>query len=119
MNRDTTKSTILVITIGFLFLYIAFSWHWALITSFIIGLTGIISKYLSIKIEWFWMKLAKLLGYIVPNIILTIVFFLVLFPMSVISRIIRRDPLMLSDKYKTYYVEVDREADINSLKKTW
>ena len=119
MKTDTSKSTILIISMGFLTLYLVFSWQWAVIVSLIIGVVGIISSFLSKKIEWGWMKLAQLLEYIIPNILLSIVFFLFLFPISLLSKIFSNDPLMLSKKYKTYFIEIDREVDKKSFEKTW
>ena len=87
MKEDKTKSTILVISMGFLILHIAFAWQWAVFVSLIVGLIGIVSSRFSKRIEWVWMKFAKLLGYIVPNILLSIIFFLVLTPISFLFRL--------------------------------
>jgi ABC-type multidrug transport system fused ATPase/permease subunit len=119
MKTDNSKSTVLVILTGFLVLYFIFSWQWAIIVSLITGIIGIISPYLSRKIEWGWMKLSKLLGYIVPNIILSVVFYLFLFPISVLYRVFNKDPLMLSNKYDTYFIDVKRETDKKSFEKLW
>ena len=104
---------------GFLIIYLVFSIEWAIYVSLIIGVIGIISIPLSKKIEWAWMKLSILLGYIVPNIILGLVFFLVLFPTSQLAKIFNKDPLMLSGKYKSYFIDVNKEIDKKSLEKTW
>ena len=119
MKTDTSKSTILIISMGFLILYLVFSWQWAVIVSIIVGVVGIISSYLSKKIELGWMKLAKFMGYIIPNILLSVVFFLFLFPISLLSKLFRKDPLMLSKKHKTYYIDINREIDKKSFEKTW
>jgi hypothetical protein len=119
MKIDTSKSTILIISMGFLTLYLIFSWQWAVIVSLTVGVVGILSSFLSRKIEWGWMKLAQLLGYIVPNIILSIVFFLFLFPISLLSRLFSKDPLMLSRNYKTYFIDIDKEMCKESFEKIW
>jgi len=119
MKTDTSKSTILIISMGFLVLYLVFFWQWAVIVSLIVGVVGIVSAYLSRKIEWLWMKLAKLLEYIVPNVLLSIVYFLFLFPISLLSRLFTKDPLMLSKKYKTYYIDINRAIDKKSFEKIW
>ena len=119
MKTDKSKSTILIISMGFLFLYLVFSWKWAVIVSFVVGIIGIASPFVSKKIEWGWMKIADLLGYIVPNILLTLAFFLFLFPLSLISKLFRKDPLMLSGKYKTYFVDINKKAAEESFEKTW
>ena len=119
MQKDTSKSTILVISMGFLVLHLVFFWHWAAIVSLLVGIIGIASSYLSSKIEWAWMKLSQLLSYIIPNILLSIVFFLFLFPISLLSKLFTKDPLMLSKKYNTYFIDINKEIDKKSFEKTW
>lgn len=104
---------------GFLILYLVFTWQWAVFVSLIVGVIGIISSFLSKKIERGWMKLAQLPGYIMPNILLSIVFFLFLFPISLLSKLFTKDPLMLSKKYKTYFIEVNKKMDKESFEKIW
>lgn len=119
MKKDTSKSTILVISMGFLVLHLAFSWYWAVIVSLIVGIIGIVSSYLSSKIEWAWMKLSQLLGYIIPNILLSIVFFLFLFPIALLSKLFTKDMLMVSSKYDSYFIDVNKEMNKKSFKKMW
>ena len=119
MKTDTSKSTILLISVGFLILYLVFSWQWAVIISLIVGVAGIVSSFLSKKIEWGWMKLAQLLGYIIPNILLSLVFLLLLLPISLLSKLFRKDPLMLSKKYKTYFIDINKEVDRKSFEQIW
>ena len=119
MNKDTSKATILVISMGLLVLHLTFSWKWAVYLSLAIGLVGIVSPSLSGKIEWGWMKLANMLGYITSKILLSIVFFLFLFPMSIISKLFTKDLLMLSREYGSYFVDVNKEIDKESFEKLW
>jgi hypothetical protein len=119
MKVDTSKTTILVICMGFLVFHLIFKWDWALYVSLGIGVLGLASSFLSQKIEWGWMKLAKILGYIVPNILLSIVFFVFLFPMAVIQRLFTKDPLMLSKKYQTYFVDVNKQMQKAEFEKIW
>ena len=65
------------------------------------------------------MKLAQLLGYIIPNILLSIVFYLILFPLSLLSKLFTKDPLMLSSKYDSYFVDVNKEMDQKSFENMW
>ena len=119
MKTDTSKSTMLVISTGFLILYLIFSWNWAVYVSLLIGVVGIISPFLSKKVDWIWMKFANLLGLIIPNLLLGIVFFLFLFPISRISKLFIKDTLMLSKNFKTYFIDINKETDKTSFEKTW
>ncbi|HSP89029.1 MAG TPA: hypothetical protein VLN45_12910 [Ignavibacteriaceae bacterium] len=118
MKSDTSKS-MLIISMGFLVLYLIFLWQWAIVVSLLVGIIGITSSYLSKKIEWFWMKVGDLLGLVVPKILLTLLFFLFLFPISILCRIFNKDTLMLSNKYNSYFIDVKKEFDKKSLEKTW
>ena len=119
MKSDTSKSTILVISMGFLVLHLIFFWQWAAIVALLVGVVGIVSTFLSKKIEWGWMKLSKFMGYIISNILLSIVFFLFLFPISLLSKMFIKDPLMLSKEYSTYFIDINKEMDKKNFEKIW
>ncbi|HLG41310.1 MAG TPA: hypothetical protein VI461_16645 [Chitinophagaceae bacterium] len=118
-KTDTSKSTVLVICMGFLVVYLVFHVKWALYTSLGIGVLAIASSFLSQKIEWGWNKLSLVLGYIVPNILLSAVFFFFLLPISLLSKLFKKDTLMLSAKYKSYFIDINKEMDKASFEKTW
>jgi hypothetical protein len=119
MKSDTSKSTILVISMGFLVLHLIFFWQWAAVVALMVGVVGIVSTFLSKKIEWGWMKLSKFMGYIISNILLSIVFFLFLFPISLLSKMFSKDPLMLSREYSTYFIDITKEMNKESFEKIW
>ena len=119
MKSDSSKSTMLVITTGFLILYVIFAWKWALFVSLCIGIIGIISTTLSEKIHWLWMKLSLVLSYIVPNILLSLVYYLFLFPIAILFRLFNKDFLMLSKKYDTYFIDINKKMDKKSFEKIW
>lgn len=104
---------------GFLLLYLIFDREWAVYVSLASGLIGIVSPFLSKKIAWIWMKIARVLSYIVPNILLAVVFYVFLLPLAVISRLFRKDPLMLSDDRQSYFIEVDEKPEKSSFEKIW
>ena len=70
--------TILVIVIGMTVIYIITKQNWPLYTALIIGSVGAFSKYLADKINYIWLKIGTILSYIVPNILLSIIFFVFL-----------------------------------------
>lgn len=104
---------------GCLVIFLVTSWYWAVIASLVIGIAGIVSDSLSRLIERLWMKLAQVLSYIIPSILLAVVFYLILFPISLLSKLFTKDPLMLSNKYKSHFVDIDRAFDMKGFEKTW
>jgi len=119
MQKDTSTTTMLVISMGFLILFLIFSWQWSVILSLIVGLLGIVSKSLSKRIEKGWMGLAHILSYIIPSILLAMVFYLILFPMALISKLFTKDPLMLSGNYDSYFVDVNKKVEKSQFEKVW
>jgi len=119
MQPESSKSTILIISMGFLALYFIYSWRWLVIASFLVGVAGILSPFLSRKIEWGWIKIGQAFGYVVPNVVLSIVFFIFLFPLALLSRRFQKDPLLLSRKYDSYFLTPDKKIDKKSFEKTW
>ena len=119
MKKDTSKATLLVISTGFLALYFIFACDWAVIVSFALGITGIISVRLSKIIESLWFALANILSKIIPKILLGIVFYFLLFPLALVSRIFNKDPLMLSKSLDTYFIETNKNIDRKHFENPW
>lgn len=119
IKSDPIK-TILTISVGFLIVYLATDWRWAIIVSLVVGLIGMFSPYLSRKVDYLWMKLSYLLGLIVPNILLGIIFYLFLFPISVLSKLFgKKDPLFLTNRQNSTYVTASKRFDKSSFEKPW
>lgn len=124
MNTNQLKSdpikTILVITVGMLVVYVATKWHPALVIALVIGLSGILSNYLAKKIDFLWMKLTWVLSLIVPNILLSIIFYVLLTPIALLSRIFsKNDQLFLKNTSQSTFKEYNKNFDKDSFKNPW
>ena len=118
-NSNSTK-TVLVISIGFSVIFLLFSFKWALYTAIVIGVLGIISNKICDIIDYLWMKLASLLGLIVPNILLSLIFYLFLFPLAILSRISRsKNALQLKNIKETTWIEKTKVNEKHSFEKMW
>lgn len=112
--------TVLTITIGFLIVHFATKMQWPLIVATSIGILGLASSFLAEKIDFLWMKLAHILGMIVPNILLTIVFYVFLFPISLLSKVFgKKDPLFLKNPKDSVFTEVNKTFDASSFENPW
>ena len=119
MNNEKRFETILTISIGFLILFLIFKHNTFLHISLVVGIIGLLSSYLSKIIVTVWFTLAEVLGMIVPKIVLGLVFYLFLFPISLLAKIGKRDILMLSKKYQSYFVDRIKKAEKSDFEKTW
>jgi ATP-dependent Zn protease len=119
MKKDTSKSTILVITLGFIVVFLLLKQQWAIYTALIIGIIGASSEWAAVKIEWLWFKLAHILSTIIPTILLTVIFYLFLFPTSLFSKLFTKDPLLLKNSNRTTFKEVTKTDTNKNMEKTW
>ena len=120
INKTDPVKTVLTITVGFVAVYLFADWNAAVYIALIVGLAGVFSKFLAEKIDFLWMKLAWVLSLIVPNILLSAVFYLVLFPVSVLSKIFgAKDPLLLRNTRDSLFRDSKKDFDKESFEKTW
>jgi hypothetical protein len=97
MDHRKNLETCLVIVTGLLIIFLIKDWKPLLIAAVIIGFTGVFLERPASWITWLWYKIADILGKIVPKVILSLVFYLFLFPISVLSRMFRRSSLGVNE----------------------
>ena len=90
-----------------------------LLLALILVLIGTVSPYLTEKISWLWMKLSEWIGFVMSKIILSIVFFIFLLPLALISRLFRKDVLSLKKKQNSYYINRNHSYSAKDLKNMW
>ena len=119
-NKLKAKSTILVIVVGFIIIF-AYSKNYNFLRiSIIIGLVGVISDSASLIIDKIWFKISHILSLIVPNILLGLIFYLILFPISLLSRLFKKDdPLMLFNNKESLFKNRIQKFKIASFEKPW
>ena len=119
-KKSNPSKTVLTISVGFLIVFAATQMKWALTTAIVVGLAGVFSEFLAAKIEWLWMQLATVLSKIVPNILLSVVFYVFLFPIALLSRLFgSKDPLVLKNPEKTVFKEHNKEFTKASFEVPW
>lgn len=119
-KKLTPSKTVLTIVIGFLVIYLLGHFTWALWIAISVGVLGVLSSYLALKIQEAWMGLSKVLGYFIPTILLFIIFFIILFPIALLSRIFgEKDPLQLKKTDKSLFKTVNKTFTKDTFEKTW
>ncbi|HEV2762127.1 MAG TPA: SxtJ family membrane protein [Pyrinomonadaceae bacterium] len=72
-------------------------------------LTGLLLPALARRFHVFWMRVAAVLGYVNSRVLLTLMYYLVMTPYGVVSRLVGRDPLARRGAKRTsYWVERKR-----------
>ena len=126
MNREKKVEAILVIVLGFLFLYFVFGrWKgynvdWMLYVSIGVGMLSMMSDTIMNGVTWAWFKFAEILGnYVTGPILLGVVFFLILFPISILARIFSKDNLMRKRRSDSYYVDRSHAYVAKDIEDIW
>ena len=89
---------------------------WSLIISVIFLILGLINSIILEPFKNAWIKLGELLGKIIAPIVMGLVFFTVLTPISFILRLFGKDLLKIKySKDSTYWIK--REKNVGSMKK--
>ena len=117
--KSNPSKTILVIVTGLLIFYYFIEINFLFSAAVILAITGVFSPFLSRKVEFLWFKLAQVLSLIIPNVILGIIFYFFLFPISLISRIFSKDLLKLKNNSNSTYHNMDKSFNRDSFKNTW
>ena len=119
-KKNNSVKTVLTISVGFGIVFLITDLSWSLYTSVIVGIIGLISNKLAQTIDFLWMKLAKVLSLIIPNILLTVIFYLFLYPISVLSKIFgSKDSLQLKNKNETVWISKTQQIEKTSFEKLW
>ena len=79
---------------------------WSLVISLIFLLLGLVNSKILTPLNKIWFKFGIFLGNIISPIIMAIVFFLVVTPIGLIMRVLRKDLLNLKfNAKKSYWIE--------------
>ncbi len=126
MDREKKVEAVLAIVVGFLALYFIFGvWRgfevdWMLWVSLVVGVLSMMSGTMMNLITGAWFKFAEILGnYVTGPILLGLVFFVVLFPISVLARIFGEDHLMKKRRDDSYYVDRDHAYVTEDIENIW
>ena len=88
-----------------------------IIISIIFLILGLLNSKLLSPLNLFWIKFGELLGKIIAPVVMAIIYFFILTPISLIVRLFGKDLLSLkfSKQIKTYWIE--RKKDLGSMNK--
>ncbi|GAA4442663.1 hypothetical protein GCM10023091_29840 [Ravibacter arvi] len=119
-SEDKSKAQLVIVT-GMLVLYFIFKRDWLLYVGVFVGLASVFVPFLGDLIVKGWFKLAEGLGYVNSRILLSIIFFLVLFPVALMARTGRGKNLLglRKDPSKSAFTERNHQYVAKDLKNVW
>ncbi len=79
---------------------------WSLVISFIFLILGLINSKILTPLNRLWFKFGLLLGKFISPLIMGIIFFIVVTPIGIVMRLLKKDLLNLKyDKKETYWID--------------
>ena len=79
---------------------------WSLVVSFIFLILGLINSKILTPLNRLWFKFGLLLGKFISPLIMGIIFFIVVTPIGIIMRLLKKDLLNLKyNKKETYWID--------------
>lgn len=119
MKKEKTLEAILVITTGFLLLFLIYDKEWFLYVSLGVGIVGILINPLATLLAKGWYKLGELMGFVVSKVVLTALFFVFLVPISFLYNIFNKDTLKLKKTGESLWVNRNHDYVSDDLKNSW
>ena len=119
MNKDSKYEVILSVVIFMLILYFLSQHTLFVKIGFGLGLLALISNTMTQWIVTLWRYLLKGLGIINSHLLLGLVFYVVLFPLSMIYRMLNRDILNIKGGKETYFTQRDHVYSKEDLDNPW
>jgi len=118
--KSNPHLTVLTIVFGLLFIFNFFENKWIFYTSFILSGLGVFSIKISLTIEKIWFKFSFYLSQILPNILLTFIYFFILTPISFLSKIFKyKTEYNLKNNHKTNFVIQNKSFERKSFERAW
>ena len=103
MNKIERLKAVLTITAGFLILHLLFKKDIFLYIATGVAVITLVFPLAGKGIVWLWFKIAEILGWINSRILLSVVFFVFLLPISLAYKLFNRNPLQIKKNAKSLY----------------
>ncbi|CAG4993428.1 hypothetical protein DYBT9275_01168 [Dyadobacter sp. CECT 9275] len=118
-EADKSKAQLVIVT-GLVVLYFIFKSNYFLIAAAAVGIVSIAIPVAGDLIVKGWYKLAEVLGAINGKILLSIVFFVVLFPVALLAKFGKKNPLALKkEETDTVFHTRNHRYTAKDLEQVW
>jgi hypothetical protein len=110
-----------VMVVGFLvfgFIFKQYQFYWVTLAT-VLGLIFLMLPLLGDLILKLWFKIAEILGWLNSRILLTVVFYVFLFPLAVLSRLFQKNPLQLKKTPDSLFITRNHQYEPKDLENIW
>lgn len=115
-----SHSTILSIVFGFLVINLFIDSDLLIYIIILVSGLSIFSKYFSDFVEGLWFNLAKILSKIIPSLLLSIVFFILLTPLAYLSKLFNaKTDYRSKNNLDSVFIDCNKNFSKESFEKPW
>ncbi|MEL7146140.1 MAG: SxtJ family membrane protein [Bacteroidota bacterium] len=123
-KKEITAILVIVTGLNILAWYLNYKWQLntdgLTIAAMLIGVISLVFPMVGHYIVWVWYKIAEILGWVNSRILLSIIFFLFLFPISVMYRLFNKDSLAIrKPKRNSIFVERNHQYSAKDFENMW
>ena len=112
--------TTITIVFGLLLFDIYFDKRFIIYLCLVLSGVGVFSLKYTKLVETIWIKLSFLLSQIIPNILLTIIFFFILTPIALLSKLFKvKSDFSSKNNKKSFFVKGMKTYKKDSFEKAW
>lgn len=119
MTRDKALETIIVLTLVSLIGYLRFNIKWLIYLPLILLVISILSRKVTCFIGEVWMSFSYYFGIVMNCIIMGILFYIVLTPLSFFQRLTGGNHILKKEKSNSYFHVREHYFNKNDIEKPW
>lgn len=117
--KEKELKSLLVIVVGLLVFYLIFNNVYFIYASVAIGGLSLLIPTVGKGINWVWFKIAEVLGWINSRILLSLLYYIFLTPISLLYRIFKKNSLDIKAPSKSIYEERNHIYSSKDLDNPW
>jgi hypothetical protein len=96
-------ASVLTLVLALIVVFLVSPSQYILLAAFLLGLLCLLFPALTLIVHYGWTKLGKWIGVVTGSILLTIVFFLVVFPLGIVIRQLGKSSVMLTRNKTSFF----------------
>ncbi len=120
LNREKELEAVLTICVGLLVIYYFSHSKYLLITAIVLGLAGLFVQTAGHYIAKYWLLLGEAMGAVTSKVILGAIFFVILVPVAIVSRLFKNNVIQIKKvQADSYFKTRNHTYTSKDLKNTW
>jgi hypothetical protein len=119
-TKEKNQETILAIVLGLLVIGFLTKINILNIISISLIIVSLFFNSIAGYITWVWLKFSHMMGWVMSKVLLSVIFYLFLFPIALLARLFKKDDLQLKKTtHQTYYSVRNHMYIGEDLKNPW